>query len=101
MYATRAYSHQMEANRTLDVVVDANGEARDAFTQGGADHAAGVSGDRFWIGIHFECCCVYTRLYRSANADRYEGRCPKCRTPVTVRVSPEGVSTSFIRARVV
>lgn len=102
MYPSNSYGTGMEASRTLDVVVDADGEAHDRC--GRREHEAAsaeVAGNRCWIGIHFECCCVYTRLYRAAGADRYVGRCPKCRTPVTVRVSPDGVSTSFIRARVV
>ncbi len=55
---------------------------------------------RPWIGVLFECCGVYARVYREPSVARYDGRCPRCGVPVTVRVSPEGVESSFIRAQV-
>lgn len=53
---------------------------------------------RSWVGIHFECCGVYARVYRQSGDNKYEGRCPKCRARVTLRVGPDGVSARIFRA---
>ncbi len=53
---------------------------------------------RTWLGIHFECCDVYSRIYRSRVREAYEGRCPKCGAPVSVAVGPDGTGERFFRA---
>ena len=54
---------------------------------------------RPWIGIQFECCGVYTRIYRNRAGDAYEGRCPHCTRPVRLRVGPGGTSSRMFRAQ--
>lgn len=54
---------------------------------------------RPFIGILFECCGVYSRVYRTCDKTAYEGRCPRCGRPVRVRVAPNGVSARLFRAR--
>ena len=54
---------------------------------------------RPYIGIHFECCNVYTRLYRKPEQTEYNGRCPNCLRTVRVKVSPTGSNTRMLRAR--
>jgi len=53
---------------------------------------------RPWVGIHFECCGVYARVYREPDASCYVGYCPRCQRRVTLRVGPDGVSARFFRA---
>ncbi len=53
---------------------------------------------RPFIGIHFECCNVYARIYRRPDQTEYRGRCPNCLRPVRVQVSPDGTSTRILRA---
>ena len=53
---------------------------------------------RPYIGILFECCGVYARVYRRPERMTYEGRCPKCLCPVRVRVGKDGVTTRIFRA---
>ena len=54
---------------------------------------------RPFIGILFECCRIYARIYRSADGSRYDGRCPRCATPVQFRVGHEGSGNRFWRVR--
>ncbi len=53
---------------------------------------------RPYIGILFECCGVYARIYRRADGRAYEGRCPKCLRPLRVRVGKDGVDARLFRA---
>ncbi|MEP0845254.1 MAG: hypothetical protein HRF50_00375 [Phycisphaerae bacterium] len=53
---------------------------------------------RPFIGIHFKCCGVYARVYRSATQPYYLGRCPRCLRPVRVRVGAGGTSARFFEA---
>lgn len=64
-----------------------------------ASESAHTESRRCWIGIHFECCGVYTRVYRDPAAPEYEGRCPRCGCRVTLRVGPDGVNSRIFRAR--
>jgi len=45
-------------------------------------------GARPFLGIHFACCDVYTRIYVNRDATAYEGRCPRCSQPVRIRIDP-------------
>lgn len=52
---------------------------------------------RNFLGIWFECCHTYGRLYKNAKGDQYVGRCPKCLRPVHVRIGGEGTNRRFFR----
>ena len=54
---------------------------------------------RPYIGVHFECCDVYTRVYRQPVKMEYHCRCPRCMRMVRVRVGPEGTNARFFCAR--
>jgi hypothetical protein len=66
-------------------------------SDGAAADSAGSA--RPWLGIHFECCDVYRRIYRDGKRRRYEGACPRCGRRVSVRIGPGGVATRMLRAR--
>ncbi len=55
--------------------------------------------DRPWLGIHFECCGVYTRVYRNRDGTAYDGCCPNCTRRVHIGVGPGGDDTRFFTAR--
>jgi hypothetical protein len=55
------------------------------------------SGRRF-VGVHFVCCDVYTRIYINRDATAYEGNCPKCAKRVKLRIGPGGTDARFFTA---
>lgn len=54
---------------------------------------------RPFLSVLFECCGVYQRVYRDADGAAYNGRCPRCGSPVTFHVGASGTSSRFFRVR--
>ena len=52
-----------------------------------------------FIGILFECCNVYRRIYINKEKNAYEGVCPKCNAEVKATIGPNGTDTRFFSAR--
>jgi len=57
----------------------------------------GLQGRR-WVGIRFDCCDVYTRVYRNAEGTAYRGRCPHCLRTIRLRIGADGVDSRFFAA---
>ena len=53
---------------------------------------------RPWLAIRWVCCSTYSRIYRNKVGTAYEGRCPRCSKPVTVRVGSGGTADRFFDA---
>ncbi|MEO1129425.1 MAG: hypothetical protein AAFX05_06920 [Planctomycetota bacterium] len=60
----------------------------------GCDDAAPTAA-RPWLGIFFNCCHVYGRIYRDGAGRRYSGKCPRCGTEVHASVGPGGTARRF------
>ena len=53
---------------------------------------------RKFIGVKFNCCGIYIRVYINKEGTAYEGRCPKCFRPVKFRVGDGGTDRRFFEA---
>ncbi len=51
-----------------------------------------------FVGINFQCCKVYARIYLNAAGTAFVGWCPKCAKKAEVKVSPGGSKTPFFTA---
>jgi len=80
--------------RMLDVF-DSGDAAEEAPSHAGADDRGR---GRVWIGVYYECCETYARVYRRPADVEYRGRCPSCGSAITIRVGPNGVNSRFLIA---
>jgi hypothetical protein len=63
-----------------------------------ADRSGKQAGRRF-VGVHFVCCDVYTRVYINRDQTAYEGNCPRCAKRVRLQIGPGGTDARFFTAR--
>jgi hypothetical protein len=56
-----------------------------------------ASAARPFLNVHFACCNVYLRVYRSQDGTSYRARCPKCGKAVTFQVQPCGSDARIFR----
>lgn len=50
---------------------------------------------REFVGVFWECCKVYSRIYLNSRGTAYVGWCPKCSRRVQMNVSPSGSKSRF------
>ena len=62
------------------------------------DQAQSAHVGRPWIAVRWQCCSVYSRIYRNRQGTAYEGRCPKCATQAKAAVGPGGTNNRFFNA---
>lgn len=68
-----------------------SGENLPTVPTAGETHGSG----RPFLGVKFECCGVYARIYRNRQQDAYDGCCPRCARPIRFQIGPGGESARF------
>ncbi len=63
-----------------------------------ADDGSSPSTGRPFLGVMFDCCRVYARVYLNTAGDAYVGGCPRCGRPLRFRVGAGGSGERFWRS---
>lgn len=53
---------------------------------------------RRFVGIHFVCCDVYSRIYVNRPGTAYIGNCPRCAKRIELKIGPGGTDQRFFTA---
>ncbi len=53
---------------------------------------------RPFLGVQFDCCRTYNRIYINRDRTAFVGHCPKCGKQVRAEISPDGTDTKFFSA---
>jgi hypothetical protein len=72
-------------------------EATEPEASAGPDGTTPAS-PRKWIGVHFQCCDVYSRIWRNREGSAYVGYCPRCNRKIQAKIGPGGVDARFFKA---
>lgn len=51
-----------------------------------------------FLGIMFNCCNIYARIYKNKAQTAYVGRCPKCMRSVNIKIGNGGTDNRFFNA---
>lgn len=53
---------------------------------------------RPFVGMHYKCCNIYSRIYLNRSGTAFVGWCPKCARKVMLKVSPDGSDETMFTA---
>jgi hypothetical protein len=86
-------------NNDPDYIVEIDGQCVKGPTAETLADSPALAPGRPWISVLFECCCVYQRIYRNPAGTAYQGHCPRCLRPLSIKISPNGTSARTFRAQ--
>ena len=81
--------------RSLDLSSSPNKERIPAMNSGDGFGSRAVNP---FLGINFQCCRTYGRVYRNQQRTAYVGFCPKCGAKINVPIGGGGTSQRFFNA---
>ena len=54
---------------------------------------------RKFVGVKFECCATYARIYINHEETAYVGNCPRCAKQVRLKIGAGGTDARFFTVR--
>ena len=54
---------------------------------------------RKFLGVHFQCCNVYARLYVNKEKTAYQGGCPRCGRRLVIKIGSGGTDSRFFKTQ--
>ena len=84
--------------RQLDLNNDPHGKRPGVSSTNVAGTQQQAASKKF-IGIRFNCCGVYARIYVNRAGTAYEGRCPKCLQSVCLKIGAGGTDQRFFETQ--
>ena len=74
------------------------GENLDLASDPEEEQTSGGGTKRRFVGVHFACCSVYTRVYINRDGTAYSGYCLRCNRHVQLGIGPGGTDRHFFTA---
>jgi len=62
------------------------------------DYGQSNKSARPFVGVQFECCSIYARIYCNAGGTAYVGNCPRCAKKIELKIGPGGSDSRFFTA---
>jgi hypothetical protein len=95
------FDHQSHLKPRIDLVSEPHTPLFSSAKAQESGSAVGATerGKRPFVGVQFDCCGVYVRVYRNAEGTAYAGNCPRCARKVLIKIGPGGDSSRFFTAQ--
>ncbi len=87
-----------ESSQPVDTTIMDERPGENLDVRAGDEGTASSATGKRWLGIQFDCCDVYSRVYKNLAGGAYVGWCPRCGRKVRLAVGPGGTNARFFRA---